>query len=154
MKKILTLCLIRKDDEVLLGMKKRGHGEGRWNGFGGKLLDGESIMDAALRELEEESGLKLLDIEKCGVVTFSYEHVNEIMEVHVFKGSNFVGEPKETEEMRPQWFGVNEIPFDSMWPDDKHWFPCFLDNKFFKGDFYFSDYDTIREHKINEISGF
>ena len=36
--KNVTLLLIRKDDEVLLAMKKRGHGAGKWNGTGGKAL--------------------------------------------------------------------------------------------------------------------
>ncbi len=43
--------------KVLLGMKKRGMGQGKWNGFGGKLKPGETIEECALRELEEESGL-------------------------------------------------------------------------------------------------
>ena len=48
--KLLTLCLITKGDDVLLGMKKRGFGEGLWNGFGGKVSEGETI-DAAGRRL-------------------------------------------------------------------------------------------------------
>jgi 8-oxo-dGTP pyrophosphatase MutT (NUDIX family) len=45
------------DGEVLLGMKKRGFGVGKFNGFGGKVESGESVPDAAVRELREESGL-------------------------------------------------------------------------------------------------
>ncbi len=63
-KKVLTLLLLvqsRVEDpsqgRILLGMKKRGFGEGKWNGFGGKvnLIDGryqETIEEAAMRELE------------------------------------------------------------------------------------------------------
>ena len=43
MKKLLTLCIIYHHHKILLGMKKRGLGIGRWNGFGGHLEDGESI---------------------------------------------------------------------------------------------------------------
>ena len=43
---------------VLLGLKKRGFGEGRWNGFGGKLEAGETMEQCAARELCEESGLR------------------------------------------------------------------------------------------------
>ena len=39
---------------MLLGMKKRGFGTGKWNGFGGKVEVGETVADAAQRELEEE----------------------------------------------------------------------------------------------------
>ena len=47
--KLLTLVMIMKNDKILLGMKKRGFGVNRWNGFGGKLQPGESILDAAKR---------------------------------------------------------------------------------------------------------
>ena len=53
-------------------MKKRGFGEGRWNGFGGKLHEGETCEEAALRELEEESGLKATSVEKVGELHFSF----------------------------------------------------------------------------------
>ena len=47
--KVLTLAFIRETTRVLLGLKKRGFGEGRWNGFGGKVQTGESIELAAKR---------------------------------------------------------------------------------------------------------
>ena len=47
--KILTLVLIRESAKVLLGMKKRGFGQGRWNGFGGKVEKGETILQGAIR---------------------------------------------------------------------------------------------------------
>ncbi len=47
--KILTLVLIKKLTEVLLGYKKRGFGVHKWNGFGGKVNASESIEEAAVR---------------------------------------------------------------------------------------------------------
>ena len=47
--KLMTLLFIVEPQRVLLGMKKRGLGEGRWNGFGGKVQPGETIQDAARR---------------------------------------------------------------------------------------------------------
>ena len=55
-KKILTLCIIHQHSKILLGMKKRGHGVGKWNGFGGKVEKGETIEEAARRETKEEAG--------------------------------------------------------------------------------------------------
>ena len=51
LKKVLTLVLVRDvaRHRVLLGMKKRGFGAGKWNGFGGKLEPGETIEEAAKR---------------------------------------------------------------------------------------------------------
>ena len=64
MKKILTLCFIYQHPKVLLGMKKRGFGAGRWNGFGGKVRDGETIEEATKREMKEEVGIIPGDIER------------------------------------------------------------------------------------------
>ena len=47
--KVLTLAFVRDSCRILLGLKKRGFGEGRWNGFGGKVQKGESIKDGAKR---------------------------------------------------------------------------------------------------------
>ena len=137
MKKLLTLCMVVKDDKILLGLKKRGFGEGRWNGFGGKLEEGESIIDAAHRELGEEIGIKALDMKEVGVIDFSFENDPKVLEVHIFKITDFAGEPIESEEMRPEWFSFENIPYDQMWSDDKYWLPKLLDNKLFKGSFLF-----------------
>lgn len=49
-RKLLTLVLVRNDvGDILLGLKKRGFGEGKWNGFGGKVEPGETIHQAAAR---------------------------------------------------------------------------------------------------------
>ena len=59
-------------------------------------------------------------MEKIGILDFSFESDSEILEVHIFKVSDFAGEPTESEEMRPQWFSLEEIPFDQMWSSDKY----------------------------------
>lgn len=50
--KLLTLVLVVQPGRVLLGMKKRGFGAGKWNGFGGKVQPGETIEDAARRYIK------------------------------------------------------------------------------------------------------
>ena len=147
MKKQLTLSIVYKDNKVLLGFKKRGFGVGRWNGFGGKVEEGETIEEAAKRELREESGIIADRIEKMGVLDFEFESDSKILEVHVFLVTSFTQEPVETEEMRPEWFAVDKIPFDFMWSDDVYWLPYLLEAKKFRGRFLFnrpsdSDYQS------------
>jgi len=150
-RKILTLLIIHKDGKVLLGMKKRGFGMGNWNGFGGKVEAGETIEEAAKRELLEEVGITVPSIQQLGVLDFCWRgKEQDILEVNIFKATDFSGQPSETEEMKPQWFGVNEIPLEKMWPDDKYWIPLFLENKQFKGKFVFDESNNIAEYELHE----
>ncbi len=149
MRKLLTLCLVVKDGHILLGMKKRGFGAGRWNGFGGKVKEGESIEEGAKREMQEECAVVIEEMEKVGIHEFRFEkNPKEILEVHVFRVDAFSGEPRETEEMRPQWFAFDDIPYDDMWADDRYWIPIFLGGKKFRTKFLFGENDTLLEKDI------
>ncbi|MBT4376504.1 8-oxo-dGTP diphosphatase [archaeon] len=150
-RKLLTLCILHEPSRVLLGMKKRGFGQGRWNGFGGKVEEDETIEDAAMREVKEESGIVVKKIEKHGIIEFRFENNQEILEVHIFRINEFEGEISETEEMRPNWFPVGKIPFEEMWEDDKYWFPLFLEKKKFKGNFLFDKDDKILNSNLIEV---
>ncbi len=152
MRKILTLCFLVRDGKILLGMKKRGFGMGRWNGFGGKVEPGESIEEGAKRETEEECGLQITKMEKVGIHEFEFfDKKGDILEVHVFRGDDWQGEPTETEEMRPQWFTTDAIPYDEMWPDDIHWLPVFLVGKKFRTKFLFGKGDAVLENEVVEV---
>jgi len=48
-RKILTLAMVRKANAILLGLKKKGFGEGKWNGFGGKVEKDETVSEGAIR---------------------------------------------------------------------------------------------------------
>jgi len=137
-----TLCLLLKNDEILLAMKKRGFGVGKWNGVGGKVEEGESIKSAAIRELSEEIGVVAAEdnLEEVGDIKFYFTDKPEwAQHMHVFVVRNWEEEPTESEEMRPQWYKLREIPYDSMWADDKHWLPLVLAGKKVEGEFYFNE---------------
>lgn len=142
--KILTLCIIEKGDRLLLGRKKRSFGEGRVNGFGGKVEPGETVEQAIAREVLEESGVILGKFEKRGIINFhiNYEG-NARIEVHVFHSNDFAGEPRDSDEMEILWIPKNAIPYDEMWPDDRFWVPIFLEGKYFLGTGVFDD-----DHKM------
>lgn len=157
MKKQLTLCLIFKNGKILLGLKKRGFGEGRWNGFGGKIDAGETIETAALRELKEEVGITASNMEHVGILDFSFESDPKVLEVHIFKVLEYTGETIETEEMKPQWFDFADIPYEHMWSDDIHWLPLVLKGEKVRGTFHFDrPSDATYSAKIlkQEIKGY
>lgn len=140
--KVLTLVIVHDHEKVLLGLKKRGFGAGRWNGFGGKVHEGETIELAAYRELNEEAGITTESMSKQGVLRFSFQETNEDLEVHLFSVRDFSGQIVETEEMRPQWFLHSEIPFSEMWVDDQYWLPQVLRGKKVKGSILFDNPDS------------
>lgn len=152
MKKIMTLAFILEKDRILLAMKKQGFGAGRYNGYGGKVDPGETIEEGIIREVSEESGLEVTKLEKVGVHVFeSTERPDEILEGHVFKIVEYRGEPVETEEMKPEWFEFDAIPYATMWPDDIHWFPYFLAGNKFRTKFLFGEDDTVLEKDIQIV---
>ncbi|GLC37806.1 hypothetical protein PLESTB_001478600 [Pleodorina starrii] len=136
-RKLLTLVMINDGSRVLLGYKKRGFGAGYYNGFGGKVEPGETVREAAQRELVEEACISAQDLQEAGVLVFAFDDQPQPWEVHVFAASSYVGEPAETDEMRPVWFAHEEVPFDSMWADDPIWYPYLLRQEHFRGVFAF-----------------
>jgi 8-oxo-dGTP diphosphatase/2-hydroxy-dATP diphosphatase len=149
--KIYTLCVIHTDTHVLLGRKKRGLGEGKWNGFGGKVEQNEKIEDAGRREVLEEAGICVATIEKMGIVYFEYPGNQKNWEAHIFRTNEFLEDPTETEEMAPQWFAFDEIPFDDMWGDDKYWLPLLLKGVKFRGKFNFDAEGNLLGGGVEEV---
>jgi len=115
-----TLIFIQQNDkqQLLLGMKKRGFGQFKWNGFGGKVEPSDkSIKAAAERELMEECSIKANNLIKRGLIIFEFDPEVEptVLEVHVYSDSSYEGTPTESDEMKPEWYSFDKIPFDKMW---------------------------------------
>ncbi|MDD3487121.1 MAG: 8-oxo-dGTP diphosphatase [Candidatus Moranbacteria bacterium] len=150
--KITTLCLAYKHPKILLGLKKRGFGEGRWNGYGGKVEKGETLEENVVREMQEECGITPTKFENRGVMYFEFSEIpDQVYEVNLFLIEEYIGEPVETEEMKPQWFGVSDLPWDKMWDDDRIWYLLFLEGKKFEGNFLFDGNEKVIRHEIEVI---
>ena len=141
-------------DEILLGLKKAGFAQGKLNGFGGKVENGETIERATVRELKEETGVQVSeqDLRRMAHLTFAFPAKPEWDQVvHVFLARQWEGEPAESAEMRPAWYSVSEIPFESMWQDDPHWLPLILRGKRIRARFTFqADNETVDQVEIKE----
>ena len=136
-----TLCLLKRNNEILLAMKKRGFGEGKYNGVGGKIENNESPEQAMIRETEEEIKVTPIKYEKVGEIEFDefYKENKQRLVFHLYLVYEWSGNPTESEEMSPKWFDINNIPYDKMFPDDKYWLPLILQGKKVKAYFDFDE---------------
>lgn len=146
-----TLLYLVQDDQILLAMKKRGFGADRYNGVGGKIEPGESIEEAAIRECQEEIGITPFGLEKVAHLTFAFNGDDAKvpgMKVHVFMARDWEGEILESEEMAPEWFYMDMIPYHKMWSGDIHWLPAVLGGSALVGDFTFDENDEVTRHEV------
>jgi len=160
---MLTLIYPRKPAErqILLGLKKRGFGAGKYNGFGGKLELKETLEESAVREVLEESCLQIKGVPKDalnwrGCLTYIYDTKTKAMEVNVFDFDTWDGDAEETEEMQPSWFSHEDLPLTNMWADDTYWLQQYLNGELatpFYGRFRFRGHEgdaswDVLEHSV------
>ncbi|WIA09333.1 hypothetical protein OEZ85_008740 [Tetradesmus obliquus] len=149
--KLFTLAIVEKNGRLLLGLKKTGFGSGYYNGFGGKVEPGETIAQAAHRELQEEAGITATSLQHRGVLTFAFDDQQLPWEVHVYRVPDYTGEPCESQEMAPVWMHPQELPYDKMWADDRWWYPVFLRGASFQGVFAFTNTTQLVWHNLQEV---
>lgn len=152
MKQLTVLFLVR-GNQVLLAMKKRGFGAGRWNGVGGKVEPGETIEQAVIRECEEEIEVTPNDCKKVAEITFHEQHNGTLdtLNVHVFICESWEGKPVETEEMAPQWFAKDSLPLKEMWADDPYWLPQVITGKLLRCEFWLDENDQVSKQEVQEV---
>jgi mutator protein MutT len=149
-----TLCLLKRDNKILLAMKKRGFGEGKYNGVGGKIEKNETPEEAMIRETQEEINVTPIKYEKVGLIEFDeyYKGNKQNLVFHLYIVYDWQGIPCESEEMKPKWFNVGDIPYDKMFPDDKYWLPLILEGKKIKAYFEFDKDWNLLSKNIDDLN--
>lgn len=148
-----TLCLLEKDQQILLGLKKKGFGKGKYNGVGGKLEPGETKEEALLREVREEIGINLLNYDYRGKIEFIelYQGNKTNLIFYLYTATSWEGDIIETEEIKPYWFNKESIPYAKMFNDDKYWLPYILKGHNINAFFEFDDAWKILKQSIDII---
>ncbi len=119
--------------EVLLGEKLTGLGVGKLVGAGGKLEPGESARAAAVREVAEELGVEVVARDLVAISDITYPFVDKdewSQRSFGFVTRTWMGIPVGSDELAPNWFPIDAIPFDRMWADARLWLPRALDGEF------------------------
>lgn len=146
---LATLLFVVQDGQILLIRKKRGLGQGKINGPGGRLEGDETPLQCALRETQEELCIQAHDPVLRARHRFQFVD-GYALEVYVYLASGHTGTPTETDEAAPLWFALDEIPYDEMWADDRIWLPMVLAGDNVDGVYLF-DKDRMLGHTVETV---
>jgi len=149
--KISTLCYIKKNNQTLMLhriKKKNDIHKNKWNGLGGKLIDGESPEECVKREVFEESGLIIESPKLHGIITFpKFDEIDDWI-VFIYTAKNFEGNLIECNEGKLDWVSDDQLLRLNIWEGDKIFIPWLSQEKFFSAKFIYkkkklADYSVI-----------
>lgn len=155
-----TCLFLIRNGQVLLAMKMKKIGKGKWNGYGGGIEAGETERQACVREMKEESGGVIVDEKDLLKVADAYFHNNPedkppfTLHMAVFFAYKWQGVPITTDEMsNPTWFDFEKIPVDQMIPGDAKWLPVVLSGKKIRTEMKYGPHQAylIGDVKIEEV---
>lgn len=131
---LATVCFLCREDKVLLQLRPSHVAwSGRWNGPGGKVDPGEAPSEAIVREVTEETGLRILEPASHGVLDLIFGQPEQRrLVVHVFRAEQFLGRPRATAGTL-RWYRRDRLPWPLMWPDQRYWLRSVLDGGHVQG---------------------
>jgi 8-oxo-dGTP diphosphatase len=138
--KLATLCYVRHEGNTLMIHRNKRIDDmhlGKWNGLGGKFTPGETPEECVIREVEEESGLKIKNPQLHGFLTFPKFSAGEDWYVFVFTAQEFEGKLSQSEEGELRWIPDKKLFDLNLWDGDKYFLPLLNTNKHFSGKFIY-----------------
>lgn len=133
---LTTLCYLERDGRTLMlhRVKKQADvHEGKWNGLGGHVEQGETPEECIIREFREESGLTLKSPRLRGVLTFPLFDGMEDEYTFLFTATEFSGELIDSSEGILEWVESSKISGLNLWEGDRVFFHWLEDGRFFSG---------------------
>ena len=110
MKMNVIVVYNKKEDKILMCLRKKEPYKGLYNLVGGKVEKDETGLESAYRELEEESGITKEDIILTHLMTFNYQMSNIELRVYTGKLNKNVKVVEEVNKL--YWINANDNFFD------------------------------------------
>ncbi|MHC1736727.1 MAG: NUDIX domain-containing protein [Ignavibacteriaceae bacterium] len=151
--KLATLCYVKdkiNDTTLMLHRVKKENDihKDKWNGLGGKFELGETPEDCVIREVEEESGLKIRDPKLKGLLTFpSFDGIDDWY-VFVFVAEDFSGDIIDSIEGDLHWIKNDELLKLPLWEGDQVFLDWFNKKSFFSAKFNYKEGKLI-DHSVS-----
>jgi 8-oxo-dGTP diphosphatase len=143
--KLATLCYVRdgvgnSGRTLMLHRIKKANDmhAGKWNGLGGKLEAGESPEECAIREVWEESGLRMVNPVLRGVITFPHFSKEEDWYTYIFVAYQYSGELIDSTEGVLAWVDNDKLFDLNLWPGDRIFMRWLDDRRFFSAKFVYT----------------
>ena len=148
-----TLLLMIKDGKILLGEKKKGFGKGKLNGPGGKIEPGETPEQGMIRETMEEVGITPTKYKEMGTVEFVewYKGGEQNVIFYLYVATEYEGKLKESDELKPYGFDLDNIPYDKMFEDDSYWMPIVLEGNKIQAFFEYDKEWKMVRHEVKIV---
>ncbi len=149
--KLATLCYIKKDGKTLMMLrnkKKNDMHQGKYNGLGGKLKEGETPEECVLREVKEESGLLIKDPMMHGFITFPMFDGKKDWYVFLFTAKEFSGELIDSHEGKLEWIDNDKLLDLNLWEGDRIFIPWLFQEKFFSAKFVYNG-GKLKTHSVD-----
>ena len=122
---LTVLCLIYDNNHYLLQNRTKKD----WQGYtlpGGHIEPGESIVEAVIREMKEETGLTIANPKLCGIKQFPIKNGRYL--VFLFKTDSYEGELVSSSEGKMYWIHKDELDKVSLVEDFKELIKVMLDD--------------------------
>jgi 8-oxo-dGTP diphosphatase len=113
-----TLSFLVNDDSILLIRlaKNRGSWSGKLNGVGGHIERGEDPQSAAVREIEEETGIRPKSLALCGVIAVDVKPAVGLA-LFVFVGRTDLRTVNKSNEGQTEWILLDALDSEPLVED-------------------------------------
>lgn len=125
-----TLVYIQQENKTLMlhrVKKQQDFHEGKWNGLGGKLEQGESPEDCVRREIQEEVGVTVEHMLFKGILTAPMFDGKQDRVIYIYLVDSFSGELQECNEGNIAWIPNEDLLGLNTREGDKHFLPLLFE---------------------------